>query len=152
MQTSLPVPQPELAVLVGLPGAGKSTFFRAHLAATHALVSKDRFRHNRDRARRQRTLVRAALASGRSVAVDNTNPSRAERAELLALARAFGARPVAYLFRPDLAGCLARNAGREGRERVPDVALYAALARFEAPTPEEGFAAVLAVPSPSLVS
>jgi hypothetical protein len=31
----------ELAILVGLPGAGKTSFHRAHLAATHRHVSKD---------------------------------------------------------------------------------------------------------------
>ena len=38
----------ELAILIGLQASGKSTFYRRHLAATHALVSKDRFRNNRN--------------------------------------------------------------------------------------------------------
>jgi predicted kinase len=81
----------ELAILVGLQGAGKSTFYRTRLADTHALVSKDRFPNNRDPARRQRQLVEEALAAGRSVAVDNTNATVEDRAELVALGRLFGA-------------------------------------------------------------
>ncbi|WP_207955865.1 AAA family ATPase [Rubrobacter marinus] len=61
---------------MGLQASGKSTFYRERLAGTHAHVSKDLFRHNKDRNRRQAQLVREALRSGRSVVVDNTNPRR----------------------------------------------------------------------------
>ena len=37
----------DLVILMGLQGAGKSSFYRAHFAATHTLVSKDRFPNNR---------------------------------------------------------------------------------------------------------
>ena len=33
--------EPEVALLIGLPGAGKSTYVAAHLGDTHAVVSKD---------------------------------------------------------------------------------------------------------------
>jgi predicted AAA+ superfamily ATPase len=35
---------PEVAILVGLRAAGKTTFYRQTLAATHEHVSKDTFR------------------------------------------------------------------------------------------------------------
>jgi hypothetical protein len=41
---ALPVarcPQPECVMLIDLPGAGKTTFYWRHFAATHRLVSKD---------------------------------------------------------------------------------------------------------------
>ena len=77
----------ELAIFVGLQGAGKSTFYQTRFAATHAYVSKDRFRHNRNRGRRQAQLVAEALRAGRPVVVDNTNPTAADRAPLIALGR-----------------------------------------------------------------
>jgi predicted kinase len=133
------MPGPELVVLVGLQGAGKTTFYRTRLAGSHALVSKDRFPHNRNPARRQRQLIEEALAAGRSVAVDNTNATAEGRAALIALGRASGAEVVGYYFESRLEDCLARNRQRAGKARVPDVALYATRKRLVPPAPAEGF-------------
>jgi predicted kinase len=129
----------ELVVFVGLQGAGKSSFYRARFADSHDLVSKDRFPNNRNPSRRQRQLVELALAAGRSVVVDNTNPTVEERAELIALAHSFGACVVGYYFESRLADCLERNRRREGKERVSEVALYATRKRLCCPSPAEGF-------------
>jgi predicted kinase len=137
--------RPELAILVGLPGSGKSSFFRERLAATHDHVSKDRMPNVRRRDVRQMALVEAALAAGRSVAVDNTNPARADRAPLIAAAHSRGARVVAYVLLTPVREALARNRGREGRERVPAVAIYSIAKRMQLPTVDEGFDAVYQV-------
>ncbi|MCU1279189.1 MAG: hypothetical protein JWM53_2735 [bacterium] len=129
----------ELVVLVGLPASGKSTFHRERFAATHELVSKDLMPHSQRRGARQRELIASALARGRSVVVDNTNTRRADRAELVALARAAGAATVLYHFTAPVGECLARNRQREGKARVPDVALFAANKRLEPPADDEGF-------------
>jgi predicted kinase len=130
----------ELAILIGLPGAGKSTFFAERLATTHAHVSLDALGQSSGKRARQRRMIEAALAEGRSVAVDNVNSTRAERAELCALAAAAGARVVGYWLDAPPRVCLARNAGRTGRARVPPVAIFAFAKRFEPPTMAEGFA------------
>ncbi|MEZ6188763.1 MAG: AAA family ATPase [Planctomycetota bacterium] len=136
------MPTPELVVFVGLQGAGKTSFYRAAFASSHALVSKDRFPNARRPATRQAREVEAALAAGRSVVVDNTNPTRAERAALIALGRRHRARVVGYFFRSELQACLARNAARSGRARIPDKGLFATRARLELPAPDEGFDAL----------
>lgn len=135
----------ELAILVGLPGSGKSSFYRAHLQDTHVLVSKDLMPNARDRGALQSALVEKALAAGRSVAVDNTNPRRADRAPLVAAARAHGARVVAYVLATTVRECLARNHGREGKARVPPVAIHTAAKKMESPSLAEGLDAVLYV-------
>jgi predicted kinase len=129
----------ECVILIGLPASGKSSFYRERFAATHDHVSKDVMRHNRRPQRRQEQLVAAALGEGRSVVVDNTNPAVAIRVPLIALARANGADVVGYFFRTDAADALRRNRAREGRQRVPDVAIFAARKKLEPPTYEEGF-------------
>jgi predicted kinase len=129
----------ECVILVGLPGSGKSTFYRERLAATHELVSKDAMRHNRQPQRRQEQLIEAALAAGRSVVIDNTNPRLADRAPLIAAARRHGAQVTGYFFATEAADALRRNRGREGRERVPAVAIFATRKRLEMPTLDEGF-------------
>jgi predicted kinase len=135
----------ELIILVGLQGAGKSTFYRTHFAATHEHISKDRLRNNRRPGRRQRQLIETALQAGRSVVIDNTNPTVADRLELIDLARTFGATVVGFGFEPDLEGCLLRNGGRVGKERVPDKVLSMTLRKFQPPTYAEGFDRLLRV-------
>ncbi|HEY7424213.1 MAG TPA: ATP-binding protein [Gemmataceae bacterium] len=130
---------PELILFIGLQAAGKSSFYRARFADTHDLVSKDRFPNNRNPARRQRQLIEEALGAGRSVVVDNTNPTVNDRAELIALARSLGAAVFGYYFESRLADCLERNRQREGKARVPDLALYATRKRLCVPSLTEGF-------------
>ena len=129
---------PEVALLIGLPACGKSTFYREHLAATHAVVSKDLM--SRSARRKEDRLLRevaAHLGAGRSVAVDNTQPSVAERAGVIRVARAHGARVIGYWWVPDVPLCRARNAART--TPVPEVGLFAAVARWQDPEPAEGF-------------
>lgn len=135
----------ELAIFVGLQAAGKTSFYRNRLSHTHRHVSKDLLRNARNRQARQLALIEQALAEGASVAVDNTNPRIADRAPLIWLGRDFGAKIIGYCFTATAAECLERNAGREGRNRVPDVAIYATRRILEWPARVEGFDALFQV-------
>jgi predicted kinase len=135
----------EVVILIGLQGAGKSTFRGQRFAETHAVVSKDLLRDHRRPERRQRHLVTAALASGLSVVVDNTNPSVEERAGIIATTREWNARVIGYYFDSPLSDCAARNQLRPERMRVPDVGLLAAAKRLARPSRVEGFAEISAV-------
>jgi hypothetical protein len=73
------------------------------------------------------------------VVVDNTNPTASDRAELVEIGRAAGSEVVCYFFPPDVEASLRRNAGREGKARVPDHAVRITASRLEPPTPAEGF-------------
>ena len=130
---------PECVILVGLPGAGKSTFVRSRFTHyTH--VSKDTFpAHARDKQARQDAAIRASLAAGRSVVVDNTNVTRADRAAIITIAREFGARIVGYYLDVTIREAVARNERREGRAKVPKVAIFTCAKKLVPPTLEEGF-------------
>jgi len=126
---------PSLVILVGLPASGKSTYYFKNFAATHVHVSKDLL----PRGARQETLIEKALAAGKSVVVDNTNPSAEARKPLIALGRRHGARIVGYFFEIDVKTALVRNRQREGKARVPDVALFATRKKLAPPSYDEGF-------------
>jgi predicted kinase len=130
---------PECVILVGLPASGKTTFYRERFAASHDHVSKDLMRNNRRPQRRQEQLLAAALAEGRSVVIDNTNASSAVRAPLISVARANGAQVIAYFFQSEAGDALRRNRAREGRARVPDVAIFATRKALVPPSYAEGF-------------
>ena len=133
-------PKPtELVIFVGLQASGKSTYFAAQFAATHVHVSKDLMKNTRDRDARQEREIAAALAAGQSVVVDNTNPTPAVRAPLIALGRQHGARVIACYFHTSVKDAVGRNRAREGKARVPDVALFVTAKKLVPPTEEEGF-------------
>ena len=129
----------ELLVFVGMQAAGKSTYYATHLAATHVHVSKDLMKNIRDRDARQRQMIESALAAGRSVAVDNTNPTPLVRAPLIEIGRRHGARVIACFFETAAKDAVVRNRLREGKARVPDVVIYVTARKIVPPTLEEGF-------------
>jgi predicted kinase len=126
-------------IFVGLPGAGKSTLYRERFANTHVHVSKDLWPNAAKREARQQKLLEDSLAAGLSVVVDNTNPSIAERAPLIGIARARGAHVVGYFFAVATRAAVARNANRTGKDKVPNVAIFTVAKRLEPPTLAEGF-------------
>ncbi len=130
----------ETILFIGLQGSGKSSFYRERFAATHALVSKDLFPNARDRNKRQMRELEAAWAAGRPVVVDNTNATRADRAAIIAAARTRGSSVAGYYFESKVSECLQRN--RIRGNPLPDVAIYATIARLERPRREEGFDAL----------
>ena len=129
----------ELIIFVGVQAAGKSTYYGANFAGTHVHVSKDLMKNVRDRETRQRTMIAQALAEGRPVVVDNTNPTPVVRAPLIELGRSLGARVVAYFFETAVNDAVERNRLREGRARVPDVVIYVAARKVVLPSMAEGF-------------
>lgn len=135
----------EVVVFMGVPGAGKTGFYRERFAATHVHLSKDLWPNARHKEQRQRRLLAEVLEAGRSVVVDNTHVTRQSRAGVLEVARQHGARVVGYFFRARLRDCLERNEAREGRARVPEEAVCILASQLQPPHPAEGFDALYQV-------
>ena len=130
---------PEVILLIGLPGSGKSSFYRARFADTHQHLSKDNWPNAKHREARLQRELRAALLNQQSVVIDNTNVTMEARQSVLNLAREFKVRVRGYVFEPDLEECLKRNAARSGKARVPDEAIKIMHAKWQTPTYAEGF-------------
>ncbi len=125
----------EVIVMCGIPGSGKTTFCREWLFPNYIYISLDRLKTRSAEAE----LLLFAMRRHKSCVVDNTNIDPSERARYISAAREAGASVVAYWFEPDVDACLARNAKRMGKERVPDFVVDAKAKRFVAPTRAEGF-------------
>ena len=135
----------ELVLLIGLQAAGKTTYYRQCLADGYTHISMDLLRNNPHPARRQAQLLDEALQAGQSVVLDNTNPTADVRAPLIALGKQYGYTIIGYYLPPDVAASLKRNAGREGKAKVPPVAIYATRKKLQPPTYSEGFDALYSV-------
>jgi predicted kinase len=129
----------ELIVFSGLQASGKTTFYRERFATTHVHISKDAWPNATKKEQRQRRLVDEHLRAGRSVVVDNTNPTPLEREPLIAIARSLGVPVTSYEFIVTVEEALRRNALREGRARIEDVGIYSVAKKIVRPTPDESF-------------
>jgi len=124
-----------LVIMMGVQGSGKSTFFADYLAEHFVRVNLDTLKTRY----RERLLIEECLSLGKSYAVDNTNLTRADRERYIPAARAAGYRVIGYWMQTPVETCLVRNSGREGKARVPDVAIYSTARKFEPPVYDEGF-------------
>lgn len=145
-------PERALILLIGLPGAGKSTYLRVRNLPS---LSSDRLRRAifDDEAAQGhpelvfsalRQLLRARLRAGRPrTFIDATNLSPRERAPLMAIAEEHGYSCCALYFDVPAATCQLRN--RQRGRRVPEAAMERMVARLRPPTVSEGFAVMFCV-------
>ena len=125
----------EAVIFTGIQASGKSTFYRERFYDTHVRINLDMLRTRN----REAILVQACLRAKQRFVVDNTNPSRLDRARYIAPAKAAGFRVISYYFEVDLPGSIARNAGRAGKGRIPVFGIHGTRRKLEPPEPDEGF-------------
>jgi predicted kinase len=124
----------EAIIFIGLQGSGKTTYFMSHFAATHAHISRD-IQQNADR---ETAFFRECLCSGRSFVVDNTNATRAARAQYIREAKAAGFTVLCYFFDTPLRTAIGRNNHRKDKKPIPVPAILRTAKRLEPPSIEEG--------------
>ncbi len=131
----------DVIIFIGLQGAGKSTFYQTHFAMTHVYISKDALQRSKtmNKQAKQNMLVEEALQAGRSVVIDNTNPTKEDREPLISLGHRHNATVIGYYFDASVSECVVRNRERVGKARVPDKVIYITSKRMMLPSLEEGF-------------
>lgn len=116
------IPDGTLAVLIGIPGSGKSTFAATYPPSWRVCLDEYRLAATDDMtdqsatpvaAQIQNLLLDARLARGRTTLVDSTNLYAHVRTALVARARYWHRPLAAILFDVPLATAQAQNAARE---------------------------------------
>ena len=82
----------EAVVFVGLQASGKSSFYKERFFSTHVRISLDLLRTRN----RERQFLAVCLETQQSFVIDNTNPTREDRAKYIDTAKAAKYSVVGY--------------------------------------------------------
>ena len=124
-----------MVLMIGIQGSGKSTFYHKYLADGYVSVNLDTLKTRN----REEQLVSECFREGKSFAVDNTNPTRADRQRYIPLAQYWGYRIVGYFMESKLQTCIERNNQRSGSAKIPATAIAATSNKLQVAGFEEGF-------------
>ena len=125
----------ELVLFVGIQATGKSTLYKQRYAETHIRLSLDMLRTRH----RESILFDACLAAKQPCVIDNTNPTKLERARYIEAARQNKFSVKGIFFASGIDSALTRNQSRPLGKVVPVAGIRGTRNRLEMPDYQEGF-------------
>mgnify|MGYP002520057746 CR=1 FL=1 len=127
-------PLSTMVILMGLQASGKSTFFEKELKDKgFEHISLDSLKTRR----REGEVLQKCINDNMSCVIDNTNPTKADRARYIIPGKHSDFRVVGYFLQSKLADCLERNENRD--RQVPKKGILATFNKIEMPSLDEGF-------------
>lgn len=97
--------QKHCVIFIGIQASGKTTFYQRFCAATHAHINLDTLNTRN----KEMLAISECLASGKSFVVDNTNPTKTDRARYIPLVKGAGYEVMGFYFRSILAEFLLKS-------------------------------------------
>ena len=119
-----------MIIIIGIQGSGKSTFYHKYLSDSYVRVNLDTLKTRHQ----ENLLISECIRNGKSFAVDNTNPTRADRQRYIPLAQYAGYKIVGYFMESKLQACIERNNRRTGAEKLPAAAIAATSNKLQMPS------------------
>ena len=125
----------EAILFIGVQGSGKSTFYKKEYFNSHLRISLDLLNTRN----KESKLLDFCLEFQQRLVIDNTNPTKEERAKYIQKLKQRGFKIIAIYFETTLKTALERNELREGKAKVAKVGVLATYKKMELPMYKEGF-------------
>ncbi|HVW96309.1 MAG TPA: AAA family ATPase [Mucilaginibacter sp.] len=125
----------EAVIFCGIQATGKTTFFKERFFNTHMRISLDQLNTRNKELR----FIETCIRTFHPFVIDNTNPSREERAKYIAIAKANKFKVTGYYFQSKVQDALIRNNQRTGKEKIPEAGIKGTYKRLNLPSMDEGF-------------
>jgi predicted kinase len=122
-------------MFIGVPGCGKSTFYKEQFFNSHLRLSLDLLNTRN----KEQSFLNLALSLQQRVVIDNTNVLREERNKYITQAKEKRYEVIGYYFESILSDCLQRNEKRIGKDRIENVGVIAKFKQLQPPSLDEGF-------------
>lgn len=124
-----------LAIMIGIQGSGKSTFYHQFLANDFVRINLDTLKTRHQ----EKLLIEECIKKGKSFAIDNTNPTKDDRQRYIPSAKAAGYKIIGYFMESKLKECIERNNLRQGKEKILTIAIASTSNKLQMPSYDEGF-------------
>lgn len=125
----------ETILFCGIQATGKTTFFKENFFKTHIRISLDLLNTRN----KEQKFIDACILTQQPFVVDNTNPTKEDRAKYISIAKDNKFKVIGYYFQSKLSESLNRNSQRFGKENIPEIGIKGTFNKLELPSFEEGF-------------
>ena len=125
----------EAIIFIGIQASGKSSLYFEKFSKTHLRLNLDMLKTRH----REAILFDACIKAKQKIVIDNTNPTREERRKYIEKLKLSGFMIKGYYFKSSIKDCLLRNDKRNGKEKIPEVAIKGTFNKLEIPVYSEGF-------------
>ena len=125
---------PAMIIMMGIQGSGKSTFCAKNFPE-YTRINLDTL-HTR---KKENDALWLAINRKENIIIDNTNPTVSDRKKYIEAGKASQYNIIGYFMQSRLQECIERNDARQGKEKIPAIAIACTSNKLEMPSYEEGF-------------